>query len=76
MAHFRQFYAAVQHPSLCHDRQRKDAMFARFISFLRSFDVHPVREVQLAYLSGAVDRADLEFRKRQLDRGLFGHFDG
>lgn len=50
-------------------------MFARLRSFLRSFEMHPAREVQMAYLNGAVSRADLEFRQRQVERGLFGHFD-
>ncbi|MFM2391854.1 MAG: hypothetical protein RLZZ437_3409 [Pseudomonadota bacterium] len=51
-------------------------MFARLKAFLRSFEMHPVREVQLAYLNGAANRVDLEFRQRQVERGLFGHFDG
>ncbi|MCU0802731.1 MAG: hypothetical protein MUD11_13350 [Rhodobacteraceae bacterium] len=51
-------------------------MFARFVAFLRSFQMHPIREVQLAYLNGAANRVDLENRQRQVERGLFGHFDG
>jgi hypothetical protein len=55
---------------------KEKIMFARLKAFLRSFEMHPVREVQLAYLNGAANRVDLEFRQRQVERGLFGHFDG
>ncbi len=50
-------------------------MFTRLILFLRSYEMHPAREVQMAYLNGAANRVDLEFRQRQVERGLFGHFD-
>jgi hypothetical protein len=74
--HFRRYYAAVQHLSFDHRKKRKTSMFPRLVAFLRSFEMHPVREVQFAYLNGAANRVDLEFRQWQVERGLFGHFDG
>jgi hypothetical protein len=50
-------------------------MFARIKSVLRSFALPSVRELERDYLNGAANRVDLEFRQRQVERGLFGHFD-
>jgi hypothetical protein len=73
---FRRYNAAAQRLSFLDVARRKKTMFARFVAFLRSFQMHPIREVQLAYLNGAANRVDLENRQRQVERGLFGHFDG
>lgn len=50
-------------------------MFARIKSFLHQFELPSVRDLQREYLNGAANRVDLEFRQRQVERGLFGHFD-
>lgn len=46
-------------------------MLADFKSFIRSLKPLSRRERENAYLSGAFDRIDLEFRQREIDRGLF-----
>ncbi len=44
----------------------------RFIEpLLRAFRSPSIDEVELDYLNGAYDRTNLEFRQRQIDRGLF-----
>ncbi|AHK43823.1 MULTISPECIES: DUF3563 family protein [Ensifer] len=37
----------------------------------RALRVATQEERELAYLNGSVDRIDLEYRQRQIDRGLF-----
>ena len=46
-------------------------MFAKLAEVLRSLRGPTERERELAYLSAAHDRYDLEYRERQIDRGLF-----
>lgn len=31
----------------------------------------PIKNKEMEYLNGSVDRYDLEFRQREIDRGLF-----
>jgi hypothetical protein len=76
LACFQRYNTAGRRLSFLDVTRRKKIMFARVVSFLRSFQMHPIREVQLAYLNGAANRIDLENRQRQVERGLFGHFDG
>ena len=43
-----------------------------FVSKVASkFRVPSTEERELAYLNGSSDRVDLEYRQRQIDRGLF-----
>lgn len=46
-------------------------MFVRILKALRALRGPTVRERELAYLNAARDRYDLEYRERQIDRGLF-----
>ncbi len=46
-------------------------MFAKLAEVLRALRGPTDRERELAYLSAARDRYDLEYRERQIDRGLF-----
>lgn len=40
-------------------------------NFARGFRIPTIEDREDAYLNGAVDRIDLEYRQRQIDRGLF-----
>ncbi|MDQ0454204.1 DUF3563 family protein [Rhizobium paknamense] len=46
-------------------------MFGPIRKFARALRVPSVQEREMAYLSGAQDRLDLEFRQRQIDTGMF-----
>ena len=46
-------------------------MFAQVKKFISAFHIPSRQELEMAYLNGAVSRADLEFRQRQVDRGMF-----
>lgn len=46
-------------------------MFAKLAEIVRSLRAPTDRERELAYLNAARDRYDLEYRERQIDRGLF-----
>lgn len=46
-------------------------MFEQVKNFVRAFRIPSREELERAYLNGAVDRVDLEFRQRQIDRGMF-----
>lgn len=46
-------------------------MFAKIADLLRALRGPSLRERELAYLNAARDRYDLEYRERQIDRGLF-----
>ncbi|MEZ5755045.1 MAG: DUF3563 domain-containing protein [Paracoccaceae bacterium] len=50
-------------------------MFDRVKSFIRSFHIPTSAELERDYLNGAANRVDLEFRQRQIDRGMFRRFD-
>ena len=46
-------------------------MFGPIKKIARALRVPSVQEREMAYLNGSQDRFDLEFRQRQIDRGLF-----
>jgi hypothetical protein len=46
-------------------------MFAQVKEFFRAFHIPTCEELERDYLNGAISRADLEFRQRQVDSGLF-----
>ena len=49
-------------------------MFERVRSFIRAFHIPTPEELEREYLNGAANRIDLEFRQRQVDRGMFRNF--
>jgi hypothetical protein len=73
MAAFAQcrFNAAVRHPIFRASAERKKTMFERVRSFIRAFHIPTAEELEREYLNGAANRIDLEFRQRQVDRGMF-----
>jgi hypothetical protein len=46
-------------------------MFGSLKKITRALRVPSVGEREMAYLNGSQDRFDLEYRQRQVDRGLF-----
>ncbi len=46
-------------------------MLKQFKNFHRALRIPSSEERETAYLNGAIDRIDLEYRQRQIDRGLF-----
>lgn len=46
-------------------------MFGALKKIARSLRVPSVEEREMHYLNGSHDRIDLEYRQRQVDRGLF-----
>lgn len=46
-------------------------MFASLQSLVRQLRVPSVEELELSYLEGSYDRVNLEYRQREIDRGLF-----
>ncbi len=46
-------------------------MFGSLKKVARAFRIPTEQEREMAYLNGAKDRYDLEFRMRQIDRGEF-----
>ncbi|MFC6444411.1 DUF3563 family protein [Shinella zoogloeoides] len=46
-------------------------MLKQIKNFARALRVPNADEREIAYLNGAIDRIDLEYRQRQVDRGLF-----
>lgn len=46
-------------------------MFGPVRKFARSLRGPTIEERELAYLNGSADRVDLEYRQRQIDRGMF-----
>jgi hypothetical protein len=46
-------------------------MFTPIKKFAKAFRARSVEEREMAYLNGSNDRFDLEYRQRQIDRGLF-----
>ena len=49
-------------------------MFERVRNFIRAFHIPTAAELEREYLNGAANRVDLEFRQRQIDRGMFRNF--
>jgi hypothetical protein len=56
--------------SLGQQRQEFE-MFESVKSFVRSFRIPSVEELELAYLNASISRVDLENRQRQIQGGLF-----
>ncbi len=52
-------------------RFREKKMFGPVKRVARALRGRSVEERELAYLNDSVDRVDLEYRQRQIDRGLF-----
>ncbi|AVA20907.1 hypothetical protein NXC24_CH01243 [Rhizobium sp. NXC24] len=46
-------------------------MFGPIKKFARALRVPSAEEREMAYLNGSHDRFDLEYRQRQVDRGIF-----
>lgn len=46
-------------------------MFGPIKKFARALRAPTAQEREMAYLNGSADRIDLEYRQRQVDRGLF-----
>jgi hypothetical protein len=46
-------------------------MFGPVKKFARALRGPSIEQRELAYLDGALDRVDLEYRQRQIDRGMF-----
>ncbi|MGN7753902.1 DUF3563 family protein [Sinorhizobium sp. 22678] len=46
-------------------------MFKQLKKITRALHIPSIEERETAYLNGSVDRIDLEYRQRQIDRGLF-----
>ncbi|MDO6963596.1 DUF3563 family protein [Rhizobium alvei] len=46
-------------------------MFGYFTKIASKLKVPSVQDREMAYLNGSVDRVDLEYRQRQIDRGMF-----
>ena len=46
-------------------------MFKQLKKITRALRVPTAEERELSYLNGSLDRIDLEYRQRQIDRGLF-----
>jgi hypothetical protein len=46
-------------------------MFTPIKKFARALRAPTAEERESAYLNGSFDRIDLEYRQRQIDRGLF-----
>lgn len=49
-------------------------MFDFIRALIRGFHRPSVAELEREYLNGAANRVDLEFRERQIDRGMFRTF--
>ena len=67
----RRFHAALRPPSVFKRQKRIGPMFDTIRTFFRGFHVPTRAELERDYLNGAANRVDLEFRQRQVDRGLF-----
>jgi hypothetical protein len=55
----------------CNIRKKEDIMFDSVRKFARAFRVPTTQDREVAYLNEANDRIDLEYRMRQIDRGMF-----
>lgn len=52
-------------------RTKDKTMFDTVRKFARTFRVPSTQDREMAYLNESRDRIDLEYRMRQVDRGLF-----
>jgi hypothetical protein len=68
------FNAALRHPILSVSAGKEETMFERVKSFIRAFHIPTAAELEREYLNGSVNRVDLEFRQRQVERGMFRNF--
>jgi hypothetical protein len=50
---------------------KEDTMFTTVRKFARALRVPSAQDREMAYLNEARDRIDLEYRMRQVDRGMF-----
>jgi hypothetical protein len=46
-------------------------MLKQIRNFTRALRIPTTEDREAAYLNGSIDRIDLEYRQRQIDRGLF-----
>lgn len=46
-------------------------MFGPVKKFARALRGPSIEEREMSYLNGSADRVDLEYRQRQVDRGMF-----
>ena len=53
------------------DKKRMKPMFGYVSKITQKLRAPTTAERELAYLNQSVDRVDLEYRQRQVDRGLF-----
>lgn len=51
--------------------EKRFTMFKQLKKFTSALRTPSVEDRELSYLNGSVDRIDLEYRQRQVDRGLF-----
>jgi hypothetical protein len=51
--------------------ERRFTMFKQLKKITNALRVPSVEDRELNYLNGSLDRIDLEYRQRQIDRGLF-----
>lgn len=51
--------------------RKEKIMFGYFTKIASKLKVPSVQDREMAYLNGSVDRVDLEYRQRQIDRGMF-----
>ncbi|QRM54815.1 DUF3563 family protein [Sinorhizobium sp. BG8] len=49
-------------------------MLKQIKNFTRALRAPTAEDREAAYLNGAIDRIDLEYRQRQIDRGMFRKF--
>jgi hypothetical protein len=70
------YNAALRHPIFLSSAEGKKTMFERVKNFISAFHLPTAAELEREYLNGAANRVDLEFRQRQIDRGMFRRFDG
>jgi hypothetical protein len=62
--------SAAQHAYLLR-REGERKRFAMLHKLIGMFHMPTTAERELRYLNGSVDRYDLEYRQRQIDRGMF-----
>jgi len=76
-AHSCRFFVALVNKRCLNYLQRREVNERRFTMFkqlkkiTRALRVPSAEERELNYLNGSLDRIDLEYRQRQIDRGLF-----
>lgn len=73
-----------QQPALVHERfltylharevnEKRFTMFKQLKKITSALRAPSAAEREMNYLNGSIDRIDLEYRQRQIDRGLFRH---